>query len=421
MPVSARWIQALQRLALGLALLWGMGTAQAHPMPESMVWLDTDAQGLQMTLRLPLNRLEYGFGQPLADAPDSVLPRLEAPLSRYLLQHIGARSGGRSWQVLRPRLSVQGHDASAELEAQLLLKAPPGADTRHVELLYDVITHEVHTHRVQVLLRNDWAGGVVGGVPELLGLLDTQHRSLSLELAPPSAGASLLKLVREGMQHIAEGSDHVVFLLLLLIVSPLQAARGGWAAPRPAGLALRHLAGVVTAFTVGHSITLALGSFGWVRPPEAPVEVAVALTVLLAAIQAWTPLWRGADTAMAAVFGTVHGMAFSASLDGAGLTVGQHALALLAFNGGIELMQLLIVLAVWPALALIARRQPATYRPLRQAVAVLGGVLACAWLLERLSLAPWGNWAGPDQALTQAPWAVVVLWGVGLWAWLRRA
>ena len=136
----------------------------------------------------------------------------------------------------------------------------------------------------------------------------------------------------------------------------------------------------------------------------------MALTVLLAAVQAWTPLWRGADSAMA----------FSASLDGAGLTVAQHAQALLAFNLGIELMQLLIVLAVWPALALIAHRQPAAYRPLRRAVALLGGALACAWVLERLSLAPWGSWAGQDQALTQAPWAVVTLWGVGLWAWHRR-
>ena len=135
----------------------------------------------------------------------------------------------------------------------------------------------------------------------------------------------------------------------------------------------------------------------------------MALTVLLAAVQAWTPLWRGADTAMA----------FSASLDGAGLTVAQHAQALLAFNLGIELMQLLIVLA-GPALALIAHRQPAAYRPLRRAVALLGGALACAWVLERLSLAPWGSWAGQDQALTQAPWAVVTLWGVGLWAWHRH-
>lgn len=382
------------RWAWALWLAIGMLGASAHPMPESRVWIDTRAGGLHLLLQLPLNRLEFAYGQPLVDQPATVLERHADGLARYLMQHVGARSGSHGWQTLRPQLRVVGSDGAAELEAEIDLRAPAGADPRHTQLLYDAITHEVRTHRVQVALRNDWAAGQVGQPPQPLGELNHARNSLDLDLAPPSAGASLRRLALDGAAHIATGADHLLFLMLLLLVAPLSvaASRTGWPmrqwqGARPARAAWRHTALLVTAFTLGHTATLVLGSTGVLRPPVQAVEVAVALTIVVAAVHAWRPLFGRADLAMALAFGLIHGLAFSAALSGAGLTWLQHGLALLAFNLGIEAMQLLLVLAVLPPLLWLAHGRPQASHWLRGATAAVAAGLALWWVLERAGLA----------------------------------
>ncbi|MCA0239942.1 MAG: HupE/UreJ family protein [Proteobacteria bacterium] len=362
-------------------------------MPESRAWIDTRADGVQLTLQIPLNRLEFAFGQPLADDPAQVLPRYADALARYVLLHVGARSVAAGWQALRPALRVTGSGSGgdAELEATVRLVAPPGADARQATLLLDAVTHEVRTHRIQVFLRNDWAAGVVA--PQALGVLDATHTALPLALGEVQAGSALLApftLLREGALHIAEGTDHLLFLLTLLLVAPRVAEGRRWAGMRPMGAALRRVAWVVSAFTLGHSLTLGFGSTGLVRPPAQAVEVAVALTIAVAALHAWRPLFARAETWMALGFGLVHGFAFSASLDGAGLTFAQHAGALLFFNLGIELMQLLLVAIVMPPLLLVAVRRPRWFAATQSATALVALLAAAVWIAERLG-APWAE------------------------------
>lgn len=368
-----------------LCALWA-ALAAAHPMPESRVWIDTTPAGLKLTLQLPLNRLEYAFGQPLADHPGNVLARHGAALSNYLLQHVGARSAGVGWQVLRPALEVVGQDTAAELQAVFELRAPAGADPRSPTLLYDAITHEVRTHRVQVFLRNDWSGGFASQPPLPLGELSYGRNSLPIPLQQARAGSSVLRLLQGGAMHIAEGTDHLLFLLLLLMVAPLAAHAGRWSAVRPLRQALRHTTLVISAFTIGHTVMLVLGSTGLLSVPAQPVEVAVAATIAVAALHAWRPLFAYAEAWMALGFGLIHGMAFSASLSGAGLSPWQHAQALLAFNLGIEAMQLLALAVVMPPLLLLGRARPALYAALRRCSSVLASVLAVAWIVERLGV-----------------------------------
>lgn len=399
---------------LGRALLWLLaacwGTAQAHPMPESRVWIDTAPWGLVLTLQLPLDRLEIAYGKPLAAEPAAVLPRHGDDLLRYLLQHVGARSGERPWHVQAGLLEVAGQAGAAELQATLELRAPPGADPRSLTLLYDVVTHEIRTHRVLVSLRNDWTGGHVGQPPVLLGQLRNERRTLAIALAQPQAQSNFARLVQAGAQHIAEGTDHMLFLLLLVIVAPLRARAGRWAEVRPAASAARRLASVVSAFTLGHSVTLALGSMGVLTLPSRPVEVAVAASIVLAAWHALRPLVGGAEVLMALGFGLVHGLAFSASLSGAGLTAWQHTQALLAFNLGIEAMQLGVLAAALPPLLVLAHGVPALYAWIRAGTALAAALVASLWMAERAGAGV--QWAAErvEAAAGQAPVAAVLLW-----------
>lgn len=410
-------------LLLVLAGSWPV-RGDAHPMPESLVWIDTTPDGMRLTAQLPLNRLEFAFGHRLTDAPRTVVARDGDALAAYLLQHVGARSGKGGWQVLRPQLQIVDAGGAPELQASFVLRAPAGEEARTPELLYDVITHEVRTHRVQVFLRNDWRGGFVAEAPLLVGELTYGHNALPVPLGRERAGGGLASLFEAGVVHIAEGTDHLLFLLMLLLVAPLAAQGRRWAAMRPEQQVLRHTAFVISAFTLGHTVTLVLGSLGLLSVPAGPVEVAVAATIAIAGVHAWRPLFAGAETWMALCFGLVHGMAFSASLSGAGLTPWQHAQALLAFNLGIETMQLLALAAVLPALLVLGRARPAWSAHLRHLLALVAVLAAAAWIGQRTGLVAFEEPSWLGEGGTLPAWLVGCLWlaalGQGVAGKMRR-
>ena len=183
---------------------------------------------------------------------------------------------------------------------------------------------------------------------------------------------------RLGVEHILSGFDHLLFVFGLVL---LVAGR-------------RRLVATVTAFTAGHSVTLALASLGVVHVPPAPTEAAIALSIYVLAIELTRsrgsrqkgPTWlRRSPWSMAALFGLLHGLGFAGALSEVGLPEGEIPAALLAFNVGIEIGQLafvaLVVAAGW-ALARLPRRLPA---PLVRSPAYVIGSLAAFWFFERFA------------------------------------
>ncbi|MBC7665730.1 MAG: HupE/UreJ family protein [Caulobacter sp.] len=210
----------------------------------------------------------------------------------------------------------------------------------------------------------------------------------SAEDGPPS---SFLGFVREGVHHILIGYDHILFLLSLLlpavwIRSAVTDPRTGvsrtrWIPSNNLKLALTNVLKVVTAFTVAHSITLALSVLNIVNPPSRWVESIIAASVVLAALNNIWPLISEARWKLTFVFGLVHGFGFASALKDAGLAKGALVGPLVGFNVGVEIGQLCIVAVVLPlAWSLRGTR---TYRS-----AFAGGSLAIAgvaglWLVQR--------------------------------------
>ena len=189
-------------------------------------------------------------------------------------------------------------------------------------------------------------------------------------------------IFRLGMRHIAEGTDHLLFLLVLLLPAPLLALGSRWAGYAGARRSLFQILKVVTAFTIGHSITLALAALGLVRVPSRPIEVLIALSILLSAIHALRPLFPGREALIAAFFGLIHGLAFAATLEQLGLGRWERVAGILAFNLGIETMQLIVVAATIPSLVLMSRTR--AYPFLRIGGALFAGVASLGWIAERL-------------------------------------
>ncbi|HEY1397952.1 HupE/UreJ family protein [Roseateles sp.] len=193
----------------------------------------------------------------------------------------------------------------------------------------------------------------------------------------------LAGIFRDGVHHIWIGVDHVLFLVVLLLPAVLRREAGQWrpaAAWRPA---LWSVLGVVTAFTVAHSITLALAVFDVVNPPSRWVESLIALSVLLAALNNLRPVLVETRWRLTFLFGLVHGFGFASALKDLGLARSELAAPLVLFNLGVEAGQLAIVAVLVP-LAWAARRWRGYPRWVLGAGSAIVASIAIVWLVERL-------------------------------------
>lgn len=242
---------------------------------------------------------------------------------------------------------------------------------------------------------------------------------LLVNLETGSVWTGFRAMVRLGSQHIAEGTDHLLFLLVLL-PAPLLLTKGRhWGQFGGVRYSLRRLLVIVTAFTLGHSLTLLLGALGWVRLPSQPVEVLIVVSILVSAVHAWRPLFPGREAWVAAGFGLVHGLAFASTLVNLHLNAGPMALSILGFNLGIELMQLFVIGLTIPWLLLLSRT-PA-YEAVRRTGAALAALAATGWLVERLTGQGNGLSQGATLVAAYAPYALALLAGLALLlTWRQR-
>ncbi len=202
--------------------------------------------------------------------------------------------------------------------------------------------------------------------------------------------------IKSGVHHILGGLDHLLFLLCLVL--PFR--RLGW-----------NLVGVITAFTVGHSITLLSAAHGLVPagawfPPL--VETLIAASIIYMAVENIFGASLLRRWLVTAIFGLVHGFGFSFALGEELQFAGGHlVLSLLAFNVGIEIGQILFVAALLPLLAWLAR-WPLASRYASLTVSVAIALIAGYWLVERAQ----------TLALTPVQWlsVLLILGGTACWA-----
>jgi len=173
-----------------------------------------------------------------------------------------------------------------------------------------------------------------------------------------------------GIHHIAIGPDHILFIIGLLLL----------------GGSLMRLLGIVSAFTVGHSITLSLAALGLVTPPARIIEPAIALSIVyVGADNLLAAGGRDARPWIALFFGLVHGFGFASVLREIGLPPRALGISLFSFNIGVEIGQALIVVVVASVLALMRRRRPQLARHLATAGSIFVIVAGVYWFVQRIA------------------------------------
>lgn len=387
--------------------------AHAHLTPNSEVALDFAPDRVTASVVIPLGEFEYALRHKLVLDDRGQPRRAEARLARWLGARIAATApDGRRWRVAIRDVRI-GYDAGPpDLRFTADLVPPPGASARAFTLDYAPVLESVTNHIALVFVRHDFGGGQVSTDPALIGGLRAGATRLAVDRGAASGRKGFAAAIGLGMHHIAEGHDHLLFLITLLLPAPLSVAGRRWNGYAGLRKTLRTLIGVVTAFTIGHSVTLIGGAFfGWQLPP-APVESLIALSIFVSALHGFRPLFPRREMLVAGGFGLVHGLAFATLIGNHGLDPWEKAASILGFNLGIEAIQLVVVAATIPALALLA--QTRWYRMVRVSGAAIAAVAALAWLAERVSGTQNPLARGIDSALAYAPWLIAALTVLGL-------
>jgi hydrogenase/urease accessory protein HupE len=221
----------------------------------------------------------------------------------------------------------------------------------------------------RVMVQIDWRSG-----SRLLRIIDGRSPSLTVYGTPASGGIRYLKPIaidytRLGIEHILTGFDHLLFVLAITLM-----VRSG-----------KRLVAAITAFTVAHSLTLALTVLGWLWLPSAPVETAIALSIVLVCAECVRPadsLTHRAPWLVTFAFGLLHGLGFASALLAIGLPETHVPSALLFFNVGVEIGQLMAIALFIVLGSLLTRlsRRPAW---LERGLVYAMGATAAFWSIER--------------------------------------
>jgi HupE/UreJ protein len=300
-------------------------------------------------------------------------------------------------QRVAAELSAVERDESDALHFHLRF---PGKTRSRLSLHASLIPKLARGHRQYLVVRDEdgelIAERVLGGIRPVVDLAFTNTATIAISpgKADPAQGlrsmtrsgslhwTTFLDYVHEGVWHIWIGYDHILFLLSLLLPAVLQCEAARWEACANLRLALADVTQIVTAFTLAHSITLSLAALCIIALPSRWVESTIAASVIVAALNNLYPVWFGRRWIMAFLFGLVHGLGFANVLTDLGLPQGSVLLALIAFNLGVELGQLVIV-GVFLPLAYPLRHSWLYRRFTLQLGSLLIAVLATIWFIER--------------------------------------
>ena len=294
----------MMRVAWLLFALLCATSAQAHKPSDSYLVVSVEQNIVRGQWDIALRDLDYAIG----------------------LDSNG--NGEITWGELRAR------HADIDAYAMARLRIALGGSVCAARVTEHLVDH--HTDGAYAVLRFEAPcekpGGVLALEYSLFADLDPQHKGLlrleydgttrtaifspeaaaqRFELTAPSRVEQFFDYAREGVWHIWIGFDHILFLLSLLLPAVLFIARDQWQAVERFKPAFWDVLKIVTAFTVAHSITLSLAALGVISLPTRLTESAIALSVVLAALNNIFPLFQGRRWMVAFGFGLIHGVAFT--------------------------------------------------------------------------------------------------------------
>ena len=357
-------------------LLWlgSFATANSHVASNSFLTMQVQGSQAAGTIEIALRDAELAVGLD-ADRDGRVtwgeVRAAQAALNDYLTAHLQF-AAARRCTVRFGAVQINERVDGRYLWQPFTAECP--ANIQRLTIDYRLLDGEDPSHRglLTLMAQEVTQTAVLGG----------RHPTQQFELSHPSAATAFNQYLQAGVWHIWSGIDHLLFLLSLLLPAVLMRRQGRWAAVTEGAPALINILKVVTAFTLAHSITLSLAAFDVLRLPGRLTESIIAASIIVAALNNVVPWVTEARWRIAFAFGLLHGFGFAAVLSEMGLPQGARLVSLVAFNLGVEIGQLAVVVAVMPV-AYLSRATKFYQRGLMPwgSTAIAG--LALVWCVQR--------------------------------------
>jgi hypothetical protein len=381
---AARRLGALTVATL-LLVLGQVAVAFGHTGNESYVYLDIYDSTIEGRVEFPINDLNDVLGADFPKNADDALVAAEAErelLHEYTDEHLAlSELEGAEWPIVFGDLETLGANGGYVI-VNFAVDKEFASVPRTFTVAYDGIIHAKPERSALLLIGTDWGSGTFNNEAEDLLRFTSDQTVQEVDLGGTSFWRGFTGVVLLGAEHIEIGSDHILFILALLLPSVLVFSKlAGWQPSASFGSSLWRVLKIVTMFTVAHTITLTLGGLGIVEFSPVLVETVIAVSIILAALHNIRPVFVNREWIIAFVFGLFHGFGFAGLLADLGLTQSRQFVSLLGFNIGIELGQATIILMVFPAL-FIARRTR-VYLPAMHIGSMVLIAVASAWVLDR--------------------------------------
>ena len=365
------------RCAAAMACLWLVvaASADAHPAPFSYLDLrlsDTGIDGSLVVHDLDVAH-DVGVDPPERFADPAFAEQYRDQLSRLMDSRLSLFADGRRAPITWTGLETLPERQSLRLRFRAGDERPGRLRVDAVVFPYDPI------HQTFLNVYED-------GALRHQAILDQQRTAFDYYAGTWQGATAVMGVfIPAGIEHIVIGPDHVLFLIGLLLL----------------GGTLWRLATIVTAFTLGHSITLSLAALDVVSAPAAIVEPVIALSIVFVGADnllvqrdrnradldaRHSPQPRDIRAWVAGVFGLIHGFGFASVLKEFGLPLTALGWSLFSFNLGVEIGQLAIVFVVAAALASVRRRDPTLARHLVIAGSLVVIAAGTYWFVERVFL-----------------------------------
>lgn len=361
--------------SIWLLLAFGAGDALAHRASDSYLSVDLRSTPPQLRLDIALRDLELAIGIDVDDDDAITWGELRAKrthLRSYVADRMTVARGETRCRLDDARLAVTNHGDGAYAVLEFPVACSVDGD---LSLDYALMFDLDPTHRALVQVK-----GSAGTHARVLSP-DAPRLILDADQGP-DAWQVFTDFSREGVWHIWIGIDHMLFLLTLLIPAVLRREEGVWRGERAIAPVVTDVVATITAFTLAHSLTLAIAALAALELPARLVESAIAATVIVAALNNLRPLVATRRWTIAFALGLVHGLGFASVLVDLGLPDAARVVALLGFNLGVELGQIAIALLFLPLA--YCWRHSAIYRHGVMATGSLAiAAIGTLWLAER--------------------------------------
>jgi len=380
----ARW--ALMIVGVGAFFLMVGHRATAHSGEESYVWLQIFDETIEGRVEFPISDLNEVLDLGIPEEPSEAAAVVESNLALitgYVDAHFDLGFGAEGWPLAFKDFEILGEGTGLYVVIPFVVEGRFDPMPREFAVFYDGIIEHNPERSALLLVETDWRSGTFNNDADHLLVFESGNTEQQVVLGDTSWIGVLLPVVGLGAEHIQIGSDHILFIIALLLPAVLVFSPGlGWKPAESFGSSLWRVVKIASSFTIAHTVTLTLGGLGIVTISPDIVEPVIAISIALAALHNLRPVFFNREWVIAFVFGLFHGFGFAGFLADLGLDRSNRLVSLLGFNLGIELGQVAIILLLFPALFVLRRTR--VYLPLTRIGSIALTAVATGWFVDRV-------------------------------------